>query len=153
MFCCLHGKAKKKISEWLPRVNGLWHSGKRVSSPSAWAAALEKEGFFPECLDCGARERGFLPRVPGLLATNGVNSFPSANMALRKAFPECTIFGSRRRRLSREEIPRVVFSECCTRERIPRVQQGHPQVHLALGEATASRSDDLFILYLYKFFE
>jgi len=34
-----------------------------VSSPSAWAVALGEEGVFPECLGCGSRGRGFLPRV------------------------------------------------------------------------------------------
>ena len=140
-------KQKKRFSEWLPRVYGLQHSGKMVSSPSAWAAALREEGVFPECLGCGARGRGFLPRVlhsgknfffkkrrkRRRLVTNGVNSSPSVSTALGKAFPECKIFGSRRRRLSREEIPRTVFPECCTRGRLPRV-------HLALGEASASRS-------------
>ena len=140
----------------------------KVVSPSARAAALGEEGVFRECLGSGAWGRGCLPRVPGLrrsekrvsspsialgedfffflnkemvpAATNGVNSSPSTRMALEKAFPEYTIFGSRGRRLSREEIPRALFPECCTRERLPRVQLSLPRVHLALGEATASRS-------------
>jgi len=58
----------------------------------------------------------------------------------RRPFSEYTIFGSRRRRLSREEIPRTLFPECCTRGRLPWVQLGLPRVHLTLGEATASRS-------------
>jgi hypothetical protein len=63
---CLHGKAKNKKKEFL-----------EVASPSAWVAALgeevfflKKTNFFPECLGCGTRGRGFflkkdknLPRV------------------------------------------------------------------------------------------
>ena len=134
MLCCLHRKAKKKeFSKWFPRVHGLRLLGKKVSSASAWAVALGEEDVFPECLGCGARRRGCLLRVlhSGKIfffflnkemvpaATNGVNSSPSTRMALEKAFPEYTIFGSRRRRLSREEIPRVLFPECCTRGRLP----------------------------------
>ena len=46
---------KKRFSKWLSRVSGLQHSGKRVSSPSAWAAALGEEGFFPECCTRGRK--------------------------------------------------------------------------------------------------
>jgi len=127
-------------------------SGKRMSSPNAWAAALGEEDVFPECLSCGSRGRGCLPRVlhSGKIffkkkemtsaATNGVNSSPSAWTALGEAFPEYTIFGSRGRRLSRKEIPRELFPECCTRGRLPRVQLGLPRVLLTLGEAAASCS-------------
>jgi hypothetical protein len=73
-------------------------------------------------------------------ATNGVNSSPSVETALGKAFPECTIFGSRERRLFCEEIPQRLFPECCTRGRLLRVQLSLPRVHLALGKATPSRS-------------
>ena len=129
----------------LSRVPGLRRPEKRVSVPSAWAVALGEEGVFPECLDCGARGRGCLSRVlhsrkiflkkeTTSAAPNGVNSSPSARTALGKAFSECTIFGSRGRRLSRKEIPQSLFPECCTRGRLPRV-------HLTLGEATASCSD------------
>jgi len=101
----------------------------KVASPSVWAAAL------------GEENKKIIRRKRRRLATNDVNSSPSARTALGKAFPECMIFGSQGRRLSREEIPRRLFPECCTRGRLPRVQLGLPRVHLALGEATPSRSE------------
>jgi hypothetical protein len=147
-----------------------------MSSPSVKAAALGEEEVFPECFGCNSRGRS-LPRVPGLRlsgkivsspsvafgedfflnkqtapeATNGVNSSPSARTTLGKAFPECTSFGSRGRRLYREEIPRALFPECCTRGRLPRVQLSLPRVHSTLVEATASRSD-MAVLYSYVSF-
>jgi len=156
-----------------------------VASPSAWVVALGEESFFPECLGCGARGRGFLPRVFRLrrsvkrvsspsvwaaalgeevvfpecytrgrffflkkkkrrkrrrLPSNGVNCSPSVTTALGKAFSECTIFGSRGRRLSREEIPRTLVHKCCTRGSLPRVQLDLLRVHLTLGEVTTSSS-------------
>ena len=127
----------------LPRVFRLLRSGKRVSSPSVWAAALGEEGVFSECCTRGRfffkkkKER----RKRRRLLSNDVNCSPSVRTAFGKAFPECTIFGSWGRRLSRKEIPRTLFPECCTRGRLPRVQLGLPRVHLTLGEVTASRSD------------
>ena len=111
--------------DFLPRVPGLRRSGKRVSSPSV---APGEENFKKI-----RRKR----RQP---VTNGVNSSPSVETAIGKAFSKCTIFGSRRRRLSHKEIPRRLFPECCTRGRLPRVQLSLRRVHLALGEATPSRS-------------
>jgi len=139
MLCYLHGEAKnnkKRFSKWLLRVSRLQHSGKRVSSPSAWAAALGEEGFFP----LGEENKKIIRRKRRRLATNDINSSPSARTTLGKAFPECMIFGSRKIRLSREEIPRRLFSECCTWGRLPQVQLDLPRVHLALGEATPCRS-------------
>ena len=52
MLCCLHGKAKNNKKKVF-----------KVASPSAWAAALGEEGFFPECVGYSTRGRGFLPRV------------------------------------------------------------------------------------------
>ena len=146
MLCCLHRKTKNKKNsfqsgfpecmgcdtrgrEFLPRVPWLRLSGKRASSPSAWAVALGEEGVFPECHCCGSRGRGcllrllhsgkiFLKKEMTPTATNGVNSSPSARTTLGEVFPECTIFGSRGRRLSREEIPgallrvQLAFPEC-----------------------------------------
>jgi hypothetical protein len=68
---------KKRFPEWLPRVHVLWHSGKRVSSPSAWAPALGEEGVFPECLGYCAQGRGCLPRVSGLRRSGKRVSSPS----------------------------------------------------------------------------
>jgi len=65
-------------------VHGLRHSGKRVSFSSVWAAALGEEGFFSECLGCGARGRGFLPRVSGLLRSE--KRVFSQSVALGKDF-------------------------------------------------------------------
>ena len=73
-------------------------------------------------------------------SANGVKSSPSASTALGKAFPECTIFDTRGRCLSRGRISRRLFPECCTRGRLPRVQLGLPRVQLALGEASSSCS-------------
>ena len=103
---------------------GLRLSGKIVPSPSV----VLGEDFF------------FFNKQTAPEATNGVNPSPSARMALGKDFPECTSFGSRGRRLYREEILRALFPERCTRGRLLRVQLGLPRMHLALGEATPSRS-------------
>ena len=73
-------------------------------------------------------------------SANDVKSFPSASTALGKAFSECTIFGTRERRLCRMRISRRVFPECCTRGRLPRVQLGLPRVQPALGESSGSCS-------------
>jgi hypothetical protein len=124
--------------------------------------ALGEEGFskqqltsFPECLRLALGEEGFkknkfLPRVlhsgksffkkKTTDGTDGVKSSPSAKTALGEGFPECTIFGSRGRPLSRERHPRRLFPECCTRGRLPRVLLPLPRVHLALGEASDSCS-------------
>ena len=75
---------------------------------------------------------------------NGVKSSPSVSTALGEAFPECTIFDTRGRRLSRGRISRRLFPECYTRGRLPRVQLGLPRVQLALGEASSSCSDSTF---------
>ena len=122
----------------LPRVHGLWLSGKRVSSPSVCAAALGEEGVFPECLDCSSRGRECFSRVlhSGKIffkkemtpaATNGVNSSPSARTALEEAFPERTIFGSRRRRLSREEVPRGSSPSVALGEGFPECNWAFPE--------------------------
>ena len=119
MLCCLHGKAKNKKKRIL-----------EVASPSACAVALGKEGFlkkktnfFAECQSCGTRQRVFKKnskifpecctrgrkskkRKRRRPPANGVKSSPSASTALGKTFPECTIFDTRGRRLSRERISR-----------------------------------------------
>jgi hypothetical protein len=69
----------------------------KLTSPSAWAAALAEESFFAECLSCGARRRGFLPRVSELRRSRKRVSSPSAWAAA----------------LGKESF----FLECCTRER------------------------------------
>ena len=176
-FFLHYGRIEISKCHRLPRVHGLRLSGKKVSSPSAWAAALGEEDVFPECPDSGSRGRGCLPRVLGLqrsekrvsspsawvaalgeegvfpecctwgrlfflnkemapAVTNGVNSSSGARTALGKAFLECTIFGSRRRRLSHGEIPRKLIPKYCTRGKLPRVQLGLHLVHLTLGEVT-----------------
>ena len=75
---------------WLPRVYGLQHSGKMVSSrvpglwlsgktpssPSVWAAALGEEGFFPECC---TRGRIFFLKKEG----NDAGWSPTASILLR----------------------------------------------------------------------
>ena len=127
----------------------LWHSGKRdfflkkqISLSSALTAALGKEYLkkiqksFPSV--ALGEENKKKRRRP---SANGVKSSPSASTALGKAFPECTIFDTRGRRLSRERISRRLFPECCTRGRLPRVQLGLPRVQLALGEASSSCSE------------
>jgi hypothetical protein len=77
------------------------------------------------------KKRKFLPRVlhSGKSkkkgdGANGVKSSPRGRMALGEGFPECTIFGSRGRPISRERHPRRLFPECCTRGRLPRVFWG-----------------------------
>ena len=87
----------------------------------------------PRVLHSGKKIKKRKRRRP---SANDVKSFPSASTALGKAFPECTIFGTRERRLYRMRISRRVFPECCTWGRLPRVQLGLPRVQLALGEAT-----------------
>jgi hypothetical protein len=125
---------------------------------------LGEEGFskqqltsFPECLRLALREEGFKKKQISSLSvapgeeffqkkippngTNGVRSSPSAKTALGEGFPECTIFGTQGRPLSRERHRRrLFFPECCTRGRLPRVSLPLPRVHLALGEASVSRS-------------
>jgi hypothetical protein len=67
-------KTKKKIfrvaspSVWaaaLGEAPSVWAAalGEDGVFPSAWAVALEEDTIFPECLGCGSRGRGFLPRV------------------------------------------------------------------------------------------
>jgi len=51
--------------------------GKRLSSPSVWAAALGEEGVFPECLGSGSRGRGYLPLVFRLQLSRKRVSSPS----------------------------------------------------------------------------
>jgi hypothetical protein len=99
------------------------HSGKRFQ---------KKRNFFPECCTRG--------RVFKKNPVDGVKSSPSATVALGEAFPECTIFGTRGRALPREPLPRKLFSECCTRGRLPRVFLALPRVLEALGEAGGSCS-------------
>jgi hypothetical protein len=112
----------------------------------------KKMNFFPECCTRGRgfkiKKKKFLPRVlhSGKSkkkgnGADGVKSSPRGRMALGEGFPECTIFGTRRRPLSRERHPRRLFPECCTRGRLPRVFWDLPRVHLALGEAAVSCSD------------
>jgi hypothetical protein len=43
---------------------------------------------------------------------NGVNSSPSVEVTLGEGFPECAIFSTRGRPLSRERHPRKLFPEC-----------------------------------------
>jgi hypothetical protein len=101
-------------------------------SPSAWDGALGEEDFlkknrifsssvalreedfykkkinsFPECY---TRGRGFSKKKAD--GTDGVKSSPSARTALGEGFPECTIFETRGRPLSRERHPRRLFPEC-----------------------------------------
>ena len=131
----------------------LWHSRKRDFF-------LKKTNFFAECLSCGTRQRVFKKnskifsecctrgrkskkkRKRHRPSANSVKSSPSASTALGKAFPECTIFDTRGRRLSRGRISRRLFPECCTQGRLPRVQLGLPRVQLALGEAASSSCSD-----------
>jgi hypothetical protein len=61
-------------------------------------------------------------------------------MALGEGFPECVIFSTRGRHLSRERHPRSLFPECCTRGRLPRVFFPLPRVPDTLGEASVSCS-------------
>jgi hypothetical protein len=117
------GKRFSKKNEFLPR---MLHSGKRFQNK-------KKRNFFPECCTRGrVKKKGN--------GANGVKSSPSGRMALGEGFPECMIFGTRGRPLSRERHPRRLFPECCSRGRLPRVFWGLPRVHLALGEAAASCS-------------
>jgi len=69
----------------------------KVAFPSAWAATLGEENFFPECLGCGSRGRGRLLRVPGLWLSGKRVSSPSATAVA----------------LGEEGV----FSDCCTRGR------------------------------------
>jgi hypothetical protein len=144
-------------------VCGQWHSGKRFllkqrnSSPSAsgrgFLIFFKKNIFFPEC---NTRGRVFLKKIklfpkcctPGrgfskktADSTDGVNSSPSVVTALGEVFPECTIFGTRGRALSRERHPRRLFPECCTQGRLPRVFLRLPRVHLTLREAGVSSGE------------
>jgi hypothetical protein len=114
----------------LPRVLWMGHSGKRI---------LIFFEFLPRVLHSGKR---FFQKkmVDGI---DGVKSFPSASMALREGFPECTIFGTRGRPLSRERHPWSLFPECYTRRRLPRV-------HLALGEAGLSRRGGASLISLSR---
>ena len=114
--------------------------------PSVWAAALSKEYLKKNQKSSPSvalekenkKKRKRKRRRP---SANGVKSSPSASTALGKAFPECTIFDTRGRRLSRGRISRRLFPECCTRGRLPRVQLGLLRVQPALGEASSSCSE------------
>ena len=126
LSCGTRQRGFLKKNKFLCRVPELRHSAKIIkknqkSSPSV-ALGEEKK------------------RKRRRLSANGVKSFPSASMALGKAFPECTIFGTRERRLCRMRISRRVFPECYTRGKLPRVQLGLPRVQLALGESSSSCS-------------
>ena len=106
------------------RERGIFFKKKQISLPSAAAQALGKEYLkkiknLSRVLHSGKKiKKNGVGRRP---SANDVKSFPSASTALGKAFPECTIFGTRRRRLSRERISRRLFPECCTLGRLPRV--------------------------------
>ena len=129
-----------------------------VASPSACAVALGKEGFFkkktnffPECLNCGTRQRVFKKKFKNLSrvlhsgkkkkrrrpSANGVKFSPSASTALGKAFPECTIFGTRERRLCRMRISRRIFPECCTRG-FPECNWAFPECNWHSGKPLAA---------------
>jgi hypothetical protein len=94
----------------------MQHSRKRfffkkrqISSPSVWAAALGEEGFFlkkdknlPRVLHLGKKNTREENKKRKLRwpSADDVKSSSSASTALGEAFPECTIFGTRGRRLS-----------------------------------------------------
>ena len=63
-----------------------------MASLSAWVVALGEESFFPECLGCSARGRGFLPQVFRLRRSGKRVSSPSvwaAALGEEGVFPEC----------------------------------------------------------------
>jgi hypothetical protein len=128
-----------------------------VLSPSAWDGALGEEDFFLKnrisSLSVALEEEDLKKQISSpcvalgeeffkktLDGTDNIKSSPSARTTLGEGFPECTIFGTRGRPLSRERHPRSLFPECCTWGRLPRVFLGLPRVHLTLEEAGGSRS-------------
>jgi hypothetical protein len=84
---------------------------RQISSPSAWAAALGEEGFFKKKTkifsECCTRGRKTLGEENKKKKTGS-----AIGTALGEAFPDCTIFGTRERRLSGERISRRLFPEC-----------------------------------------
>jgi hypothetical protein len=58
-FFLHYGRIEISKCHRLPRVHGLRLSGKKVSSPSAWAAALGEEDVFPECTWKSKKKRIF----------------------------------------------------------------------------------------------
>ena len=156
MLCCLHGKAKNKKknlrggfpeclccdtrgrgifikkNKFLPRVPELRHSAKSILK--------KKFKNLSRVLHSRKKIKKMKKRKRRRSSANGVKSSPSASTALGKAFPECTIFDTRERRLYRERISRRLFPECCTRGRLPRVPLGLPRVQPALGESSGSCS-------------
>ena len=128
-------KIKKKIKNTLSECNGhctrqrkLKIKNKKHPLPSAGAVALGKE----------VKKNRFLCRVPELWhsaksffkkkirrcrpSADGVKSLPSARTAFGKVFAECPKFGTRQSSLYRKGIRRRLFAECCTRQRLCRVQ-------------------------------
>jgi len=63
-------------------VPGKWLSGKRLSSPSVWAAALGEEGLFLECLSYGSRGRGCLPLGEEFFKTSKRRRLPTTASTL-----------------------------------------------------------------------
>ena len=59
----------------------------------------------------------------------------------RQIFAECPKFGTRQSSLYREGIRRRLFAECCTRQRLCRVQSCLCRVQQALGKDPTSSSE------------
>ena len=133
---------KMQRLQWRRARTGRWRSPPNFFWVFCYYFRVFSHFYFAECKSSPSvalgEEKKRKRRRP---SANGVKSFPSASTALGKAFPECTIFGTRQRRLCRMRISRRIFPECCTRRKLSQMQLGLPRVQLALGEATGCCSD------------
>ena len=124
------GKENKKTPFAECRCCGTRQRGlkKQISLPSAGAVALSKEFFLKKNYTASA---------------DGVKSLPSARTTLGKAFAECPKFSTRQSSLYRKGIRRRLFAECCTRQRLCRVQSCLCRVQQAFGKEPASSSENV----------
>jgi len=112
------------------RVQWSLHSAKKIKNKiknilcrvPVQAKRFKKTDFFAECRSCGTRQRVLKKIRRRRPSADGVKSLPSARTALGKAFAECPKFGTRQSSLYRKGIRRRLFAECCTRQRLCRVQ-------------------------------
>ena len=92
--------------------------------------------IFAGCLWYGTRQsKGWRSR-----RRNDHFSLPGAGFALGKVFAGCPIKSTRQRNLCRLTFCRRLFTECCTRQRLCRVQSSLCWVHSAPGKAPESSS-------------
>ena len=125
--CRVPGSSTRQSSH----VAGPWRG--HFAECQTWT--LGKVSNFAECLPLGTRQRC----RPG---SRHVAPMPSAK-ALGKVFAECPKSDTRQSQLCRENLCRVSFAECYTRQRLCRVRSVLCRVLLTLGKVWKSGSGSL----------